>query len=618
MANEFVIKRGYISQGDSSITGSLVVTGGVTGSFSGSYVGDGSGLTGVGAFPFTGSALITGSLAVTGSASILAFTGSSATIFNVRNSANTFNIFETRGDITTIFRRSNNTENTLLIDGTNNYIDLFRPDGATHRGIRLFKSLSNLNSLEYYTQNSSVNGHFLFKSQPANASGYGTSSPAFVFDVGTTGVTFTAGVGRIHLGNDTPTTLQTLGLGGYTFLIKNGTAPTTSSADNFILYSADRGGTAGRASAHFRSEDGTINVLGDLSGIGTASPSARLDVRAQGGLSTDIAFRVRNSADTINLFYVTGAGGVFSHGVTGITSNIVYSSNTALQYATGTNNIAIGNGLRLHTNGSRNIAIGNNNVLDSNGNDCVAIGNAAGNGGATESTLIGSGGSGNFTRSVKVGFNAALYVAATDSIFIGNSAGSSFTGGGFNTINSQSVLIGGLSKTLANSDTNEIVIGYNSTGLGSNTSAIGNSSTTRWKLWGAGLLENITAPALSVTDNFHFYSNDITAGNAAPHFRTENGSIIKLYQQSAVTSSQGLADVLTNVGLLATGSSIATAFERLSDFQSPYHYSGNATLGTSTSSTGWIVNRIDFTTPGSPITLQGTGSWDNRTSLIYS
>ena len=60
------------------------------------------------------------------------------------------------------------------------------------------------------------------------------------------------------------------------------------------------------------------------------------------------------------------------------------------------------------------------------------------------------------------------------------------------------------------------------------------------------------------------------------------------------------------------------SYERLSDFQSPYHYSGNATLGTSTSSTEWIINRIDFTTPGSPITLQGTGSWDNRTSLIYS
>jgi hypothetical protein len=63
---------------------------------------------------------------------------------------------------------------------------------------------------------------------------------------------------------------------------------------------------------------------------------------------------------------------------------------------------------------------------------------------------------------------------------------------------------------------------------------------------------------------------------------------------------------------------VSTNYERLSDFQSPYHYSGNASLGTPTSSNTWIINRVNFTTPGSPITLQGTGSWDNRTSLIYS
>tara|TARA_R110001606_G_scaffold380332_1_gene540814 strand:+ start:477 stop:923 length:447 start_codon:yes stop_codon:yes gene_type:complete len=41
----------------------------ISGSFSGSYVGDGSGLTGVGGdpFPFTGSAIVSGSLQVTGS-----------------------------------------------------------------------------------------------------------------------------------------------------------------------------------------------------------------------------------------------------------------------------------------------------------------------------------------------------------------------------------------------------------------------------------------------------------------------------------------------------------------------------------------------------------------------
>jgi hypothetical protein len=43
--NEFIIKNGYRSQGNSEITGSLNVTAGITGSFS----GDGSGLTGVGA-----------------------------------------------------------------------------------------------------------------------------------------------------------------------------------------------------------------------------------------------------------------------------------------------------------------------------------------------------------------------------------------------------------------------------------------------------------------------------------------------------------------------------------------------------------------------------------------
>jgi hypothetical protein len=43
---------------------------------------------------------------------------------------------------------------------------------------------------------------------------------------------------------------------------------------------------------------------------------------------------------------------------------------------------------------------------------------------------------------------------------------------------------------------------------------------------------NGTAPSSSATDIFHLYSQDITAGNAAPHFRTENGAVIKLYQET--------------------------------------------------------------------------------------
>ena len=43
-------------------------------------------------------------------------------------------------------------------------------------------------------------------------------------------------------------------------------------------------------------------------GIGMTTLGARLDVLAQGALSTDIAFRVRNSVDSSNHFTVKGNG----------------------------------------------------------------------------------------------------------------------------------------------------------------------------------------------------------------------------------------------------------------------------------------------------------------------
>ena len=45
MANEFIIKKGLISKANSIVSGSLIVTEGVSGSFSGSFEGDGSQLT---------------------------------------------------------------------------------------------------------------------------------------------------------------------------------------------------------------------------------------------------------------------------------------------------------------------------------------------------------------------------------------------------------------------------------------------------------------------------------------------------------------------------------------------------------------------------------------------
>lgn len=53
---------------------------------------------------------------------------------------------------------------------------------------------------------------------------------------------------------------------------------------------------------------------------------------------------------------------------------------------------------------------------------------------------------------------------------------------------------------------------------------------------------NGTAPTGNVTDVFQFYSADQAAGNAAPHFRTENGSVVKLYKTGTYSPTNVTTD----------------------------------------------------------------------------
>ena len=57
------------------------------------------------------------------------------------------------------------------------------------------------------------------------------------------------------------------------------------------------------------------------------------------------------------------------------------------------------------------------------------------------------------------------------------------------------------------------------------------------------------APASSPADCFQLYSQDITAGNAAPHFRTENGAVVKVYQE---TTAVAAATLVSNAGTAIT------------------------------------------------------------------
>jgi hypothetical protein len=69
------------------------------------------------------------------------------------------------------------------------------------------------------------------------------------------------------------------------------------------------------------------------------------------------------------------------------------------------------------------------------------------------------------------------------------------------------------------------------------------SDTERIRLSSNGWFShtNATNPSSSVTDSYVQYSADVTAGNAAPHFRTENGAVIKLYQETTAVGNSTIS-----------------------------------------------------------------------------
>jgi hypothetical protein len=83
--------------------------------------------------------------------------------------------------------------------------------------------------------------------------------------------------------------------------------------------------------------------------------------------------------------------------------------------------------------------------------------------------------------------------------------------------------------TFKSNDKNHLLLGYDIM-----NASYSSENGTNWLGIKTG-----TAPDGAV-DAFQVYSADITAGNAAPHFRTENGNIVKLYQETTGVASATL------------------------------------------------------------------------------
>ena len=205
-------------------------------------------------------------------------------------------------------------------------------------------------------------------------------------------------------------------------------------------------------------------------GVGaTPSTSVRLDVRAQGALSTDIAFRVRNSADSVTLAEIQGTG-------TFITRNSVSSlglfhrtDTTGFSLTTGTSGYKTGTGIEVQ--GSSVWLIANN------GERGFKFAQVAG---ATNYQW-------NWESYPDSGYNSQLY-------FFNSKPGS---------------------ESYIYKPEGSFLLGY---------SVVQPNGTLN-----LGIKSGVE-PTQGFGDGFVLYSKDITAGNAAPHFRTENGDIVKLYR----------------------------------------------------------------------------------------
>jgi uncharacterized protein YaiE (UPF0345 family) len=148
------------------------------------------------------------------------------------------------------------------------------------------------------------------------------------------------------------------------------------------------------------------------------------------------------------------------------TNNAAFGHQSLLSNTTGGFNTAFGaSSLRINTTGSINTAVGSEALYNNNGGQNTAVGVSA---------LYGNTTGG---QNIALGRNAGRHIAD------GTTA---------NTISNNSIFLGFGTKALADNQTNQIVIGYNVVGLGSNTTVLGNSSTTTTAIYGNVLIGTTT------------------------------------------------------------------------------------------------------------------------------
>ena len=463
------IRDGFVSAGSAQITGSLGVTGGITGSLQGtattasyvlqavsaSYAPSAVGAT----FPFTGSAIITGSLTVignttvTGSLIVSSSIGVTGSINVIRTTIGSCGIFE------------NNSYN--LGGGP----PILVKDGLNSLGLGYGSATAY-----FYTPSAGLYIH-----------GYGNFGTYFEtgnvvipnkLQIGSSNATTGA---KIHIAAGTATALtapikltagtnMTTPEAGAVEFDGNSLFFTTGSTRSTILTNINPAGITGSISI-VGGTDGSnsafIGTTGVIIGKGKVPTLENIFI-GSGSVNTSI------TTGTQNYCFGVGAGNGITSGIYNVLmgpsagasinsgqSNVFIGRQPGHRTTTGVSNIALGNTtLYYNTTTSDNIAIGTSALQGSNANTGarnIGIGSEAG-----YAILTGN-------NNISIGYRAGRFISdgVTDAL-----------------VYSASIFLGAETRPLSSSQTNQIVIGHGAIGLGSNTVVIGNNSITTTALKG--------------------------------------------------------------------------------------------------------------------------------------
>jgi hypothetical protein len=173
--------------------------------------------------------------------------------------------------------------------------------------------------------------------------------------------------------------------------------------------------------------------------------------------------------------HVVGENSLASASLTGL-ANTAFGSQTLFVNTTGANNAGFGYfTLRLNTTGSNNTAFGNQSLkANITGSNNIAVGESA----LASNTNSSNNAIGNAALSNNIGGSNNIAIGTNTAITLADGVAGL-------TSPTQSIYIGNFIRGNTASEANAITIGYNARSLGSNTTVIGNSSTTQTKVFGA-------------------------------------------------------------------------------------------------------------------------------------